>query len=74
MNRNIQQDQANSADLNSVKLVEGDLICLATDGLWDNLDERDLLKLLKKKFQVNNSLSLFGIFFKYETILRLFTL
>lgn len=58
MNRNIQQDQANSADLNSFKLVEGDLICLATDGLWDNLDERDLLKLLKKKFQNSDDLQL----------------
>lgn len=46
-----QQDRPDSAFLSSFQLVEGDIICLATDGLWDNLNDSLLLSLLNKKIQ-----------------------
>lgn len=58
MSRNIQTDGAESAIKNSFKLIEGDLICLATDGLWDNLNDDMLLKMLKNKFENSNDIQL----------------
>ena len=40
---NLINDSPNSASVNSIELNEGDLIVLATDGLWDNLSESQLL-------------------------------
>jgi protein phosphatase PTC7 len=42
-NSNLINDSPNSASVNSIELNEGDLIVLATDGLWDNLSESQLL-------------------------------
>lgn len=36
-------DKPQTADIHSFQLIEGDLIVLATDGLWDNLSESHLL-------------------------------
>lgn len=40
---NLINDSPNLASVNSIELNEGDLIVLATDGLWDNLSEAQLL-------------------------------
>jgi protein phosphatase PTC7 len=45
-------DKPEEAALSSVELVEGDFIVTATDGLWDNLDDSQILPKLTK-FQVN---------------------
>ena len=37
------QDKPESANKDQFKLIEGDIIVLATDGLWDNLHEMSLL-------------------------------
>jgi len=50
--KNEQIDRPDAAFINSFQLIEGDLICLATDGLWDNLSDSLLLSLLNKKIQV----------------------
>jgi protein phosphatase PTC7 len=50
--RDGQMDRPDSAVVSSFQLIEGDLICLATDGLWDNLSDSLLLSLLNKKIQV----------------------
>ena len=42
----LMQDKPESANLSEFKLKEGDLIVLATDGLWDNLNEITLLSNL----------------------------
>lgn len=48
---NAQQDTPESAFVSSFHLVEGDIICLATDGLWDNLSDSLLLHLLSQKIE-----------------------
>ncbi len=50
------QDQPASALVSSCQLNEGDLIALATDGLWDNLNDNQLLDNLKKEIKVRKSL------------------
>lgn len=42
-NNNLINDSPNSASVNSIELNEGDLIVLATDGLWDNMSESQIL-------------------------------
>lgn len=44
----LMQDKPESANLSEFKLKEGDLIVLATDGLWDNLNEITLLNNLSE--------------------------
>lgn len=46
--RNLVLDKPERAAMSSFELVEGDLIVLATDGLWDNLSEGLLLLKLAK--------------------------
>ena len=44
----LMQDKPESASQSQFKLIEGDLIVLATDGLWDNLNEITLLNNLSE--------------------------
>lgn len=55
--QNVQQDKPDSAFVSVFQLAEGDLICLATDGLWDNLSDELLLKILKEKIQNHDDLA-----------------
>lgn len=55
--KDVQQDRPDSAFVSSFRLIEGDIICLATDGLWDNLSDSELLVLLNKKIQNFSDLS-----------------
>ena len=48
------QDKPQSAYITSFQLNEGDLIILATDGLWDNLNDAQLLEILNTDIKVNN--------------------
>ena len=41
-------DRPEMADVATVELSEGDFILLATDGLWDNLNDAFLLEELVK--------------------------
>ena len=52
LNKEVQQDKPESAYVSSFQLDEGDLICLATDGLWDNLNDRSLLQLVNAEIKV----------------------
>ena len=45
---NLFNDSPESAEVSSFELCEGDFIVIATDGLWDNLDEATLLVEISK--------------------------
>ncbi len=53
MKWNVKQDSPEVADASSVLLEEGDIIVLATDGLWDNLDDEMIWEEIEANFQVN---------------------
>lgn len=44
-------DRAEDASLHQLQLEANDVIVLATDGLWDNLDAQELLTLLPNSAQ-----------------------
>ena len=41
-------DQPEKADVSEHELRNGDVLVLATDGVWDNLDAQDVLKIVSK--------------------------
>lgn len=45
---NLFNDSPELAEVSSFQLCEGDFIVIATDGLWDNLDESSMLKEISK--------------------------
>lgn len=45
---NLFNDSPEMAEVSSFQLCEGDFIVIATDGLWDNLDESTILKEISK--------------------------
>lgn len=49
--QNVQQDKPDSAWIGSFQLVEGDIVCLATDGLWDNLSDSSLINILNNEIR-----------------------
>ena len=47
------QDSPEVADASSVSLEEGDIIVLATDGLWDNLDDEMIWEEIDANLEVS---------------------
>lgn len=45
---NLFNDSPELAEVSSFELSEGDFIVIATDGLWDNLNESTILKEITK--------------------------
>lgn len=45
---NLFNDSPELAEVSSFELCEGDFIVIATDGLWDNLNESTILKEISK--------------------------
>lgn len=43
-------DTPDSAECHSIKVQEGDIVLLCTDGLLDNLEEDTILELVKKEY------------------------
>ena len=52
---------ANDAEVYELDLQEGDLVVMATDGVFDNLWDRDLEKILGSCYAVSGSPSLPGL-------------
>ena len=46
------QDSPDDADASSVPLEKGDVIVLATDGLWDNMDDQAIWQEIEANLQV----------------------
>jgi serine/threonine protein phosphatase PrpC len=51
---NLFNDSPELAEVSSFELREGDFIVIATDGLWDNLNDTSLLFEISK-IKVNNN-------------------
>ncbi len=45
---NLFNDSPDTAEVSSFQLAEGDFIVIATDGLWDNLDDSTLVMEISK--------------------------
>ena len=52
------QDSPEVADASSVSLEEGDIIVLATDGLWDNLDDEMIWEEIDANLEVSMAICL----------------
>jgi len=49
-----QQETADDAELIELEAKEGDIIVMATDGLWDNLSEEEILKIVADHYHTNS--------------------
>ncbi|CAO3681541.1 unnamed protein product [Rhizopus stolonifer] len=48
----LSKDQPNDAQVFSINVEKGDIIIMATDGLYDNLFESDILNIVRKHIQI----------------------
>jgi len=49
-----QQETADDAELLEIEAKEGDVVVMATDGLWDNLAEEEILKIVADHYHSNS--------------------